>query len=120
MRRALDRGRRAPCRIERAHHRAHAGADDEVGPHAGGLQRLQHADVCEPAQAAAGQDQRRARSWVVVNHFFAARSAAMRSDVSTSLRKLVMSIVMPFSTVLQWREIAASATASLISSGVAP
>ena len=44
----------------------------------------------------------------------------MRSDVSTSLRKLAMSIAMPFSTVLQWREIAASATASLISSGVAP
>jgi hypothetical protein len=57
---------------------------------------------------------------LLVVHFFAARSAPMRSEVSTSLRKVAMSIAMPLSTVLQWREIAASATASLISSGVAP
>ncbi len=53
-------------------------------------------------------------------YFFGAFSAAMRSEVSTSLLKVGRSIAMPLRTVLQWREIAARATASLISSSVAP
>jgi hypothetical protein len=53
--------------------------------------------------------------------FLALSPASLRTvSVSVSLLNVDRSICMPFSTVLQWREIAAMATASRSSSSVAP
>lgn len=65
---AFERGAVDPRGVQGAGQRADARADDEVGAYAVGLQGLQHAEVREAAQAAAGQHQgqRRCRCRCIV------------------------------------------------------